>query len=54
MLRNMYQIMLFIIITIKGTEEEGVGSNAQDEAWDFIYRCCLFCWMLKMDINSRN
>lgn len=45
--------MLCIMITIKGRAEEGVGSNAQGEVWDFINRVAHCGLMLKIDINSK-
>lgn len=45
--------MLFIMITIKGRVEEGAGSHAQGEVWDFI-NCVANCGlMLMIDINSK-
>lgn len=42
-----------IMITIKGRAEEGAGSNAQGEVWDFI-NCVANCGlMLMIDINSK-
>lgn len=35
MLGDTYQLMLFIVIIVKGGEGEVVGTNAQDEVWGF-------------------